>query len=132
VAIIYDATQAMHDRYGRTLACLVKGDGWNYSVEAARAGTAHAYIYDNSRSKGTRKSLPQNKRPGPLAAGCGDRRAAARQHQCRSKMARLYGLLSERNTTNRAAAASSRCTANDAAAARSRARTSARGPSALS
>lgn len=37
----------MHDRYGRTLAYLVKSDGWNYSVEAARAGTAHAYIYDD-------------------------------------------------------------------------------------
>ncbi len=48
VAIVYDSTQDRNDRYGRTLAYLVKGDGWNYSVEAARAGTAHAYIYDNS------------------------------------------------------------------------------------
>nr|MCH9728974.1 thermonuclease family protein [Actinomycetes bacterium] len=48
VAVVYDGTQDMHDNYGRTLAYLVKGDGWNYSVEAARAGTAKAYIYDNS------------------------------------------------------------------------------------
>lgn len=26
----------------------MKGDVWNYSVEAARAGTAHAYIYDDN------------------------------------------------------------------------------------
>lgn len=51
VAVVYDATQDMHDRYGRTLAYLVKGDGWNYSVEAARAGTAHAYVYDSPVEK---------------------------------------------------------------------------------
>jgi micrococcal nuclease len=33
----------MYDRYGRTLAYLDKADGWDYSVEAARA--AHSYIY---------------------------------------------------------------------------------------
>lgn len=48
VAFITDPTQGTTDRYGRTLAYLVKGDGWNYSVEAARAGTAKAYVYDNS------------------------------------------------------------------------------------
>jgi len=48
VAIVYDASQGMHDRYGRTLAYLVKATGWNYSVEAARAGTAQAYIYNDS------------------------------------------------------------------------------------
>ncbi|MEE9243079.1 MAG: thermonuclease family protein [Mycobacterium sp.] len=48
VALITDPTQDTHDRYGRTLAYLVKGDGWNYSVEAARAGTAHSYIQDNN------------------------------------------------------------------------------------
>lgn len=47
VALILDPTQDRTDRYGRTLAYLVKGDGWNYSVEAARMGAAHAYIYDN-------------------------------------------------------------------------------------
>ncbi|GJF09623.1 hypothetical protein NGTWS0302_24230 [Mycolicibacterium cyprinidarum] len=48
VAFIADPTQDRTDHYGRTLAYLVKGDGWNYSVEAARAGTAHAYTYDNN------------------------------------------------------------------------------------
>ena len=33
------------DRFGRTLAYLVRADGWDYSVEAARAGTAHSYVY---------------------------------------------------------------------------------------
>ena len=45
VAIIYDPTQGMYDRYGRTLAYLVKADGGSTSVEAARAGATHAYIY---------------------------------------------------------------------------------------
>jgi micrococcal nuclease len=45
VAVIVDPTQDRTDRYGRTLAYLVKGDGWNYSVEAARAGTARSYVY---------------------------------------------------------------------------------------
>ena len=48
VAFVLDPTQDRTDHYGRTLAYLVKGDGWNYSVEAARAGTAKAYIYDNN------------------------------------------------------------------------------------
>ncbi len=48
VALITDPTQDTHDRYGRTLAYLAKGDGWNYSVEAARAGTAHSYIHENN------------------------------------------------------------------------------------
>ncbi len=48
VAFVLDPTQDRTDLYGRTLAYLVKGDGWNYSVEAARAGTARAYVYDNN------------------------------------------------------------------------------------
>jgi micrococcal nuclease len=48
VSVVYDPTQGLHDRYGRTLAYLVKGDGWDYSVEAARAGTAHSYVYDDT------------------------------------------------------------------------------------
>ena len=48
VAVIPDPTQDPRDRYGRTLAYLVKADGWDYSVEAARAGTARAYIYDGN------------------------------------------------------------------------------------
>jgi micrococcal nuclease len=45
VAFVTDATQGMYDRYGRTLAYLDKADGWDYSVEAARAGAAHSYVY---------------------------------------------------------------------------------------
>jgi micrococcal nuclease len=45
VALIRDPTQDVTDRYGRTLAYLDKADGWDYSVEAARAGAAHSYIY---------------------------------------------------------------------------------------
>ena len=45
VALVTDPTQERTDRYGRTLAYLVKADGWDYSVEAARAGTAKSYVY---------------------------------------------------------------------------------------
>jgi len=45
VALIYDPSQGLYDRYGRTLAYLDKADGWDYSIEAARAGAAHAYVY---------------------------------------------------------------------------------------
>ena len=36
VALVTDPTQDRTDRYGRTLAYLVRADGWDYSVEAAR------------------------------------------------------------------------------------------------
>jgi endonuclease YncB( thermonuclease family) len=45
IALVTDPTQDRTDRYGRTLAYLVRADGWDYSVEAARAGTAHSYVY---------------------------------------------------------------------------------------
>lgn len=45
VALVTDPTQDLHDRYGRTLAYLIKGNGWDYSVEAVRAGAAKAYVY---------------------------------------------------------------------------------------
>jgi micrococcal nuclease len=45
VAVVTDPTQDRTDRYGRTLAYLVRADGWDYSVEAARAGAARAYVY---------------------------------------------------------------------------------------
>jgi endonuclease YncB( thermonuclease family) len=45
VAIVTDPTQDRTDRYGRTLAYLVRADGWDYSVEAARAGAARSYVY---------------------------------------------------------------------------------------
>ena len=45
VAFVPDPTQDQTDRYGRTLAYIVRADGWDYSVEAARAGTAKSYVY---------------------------------------------------------------------------------------
>jgi micrococcal nuclease len=48
VALIPDPTQDRTDRYGRTLAYLVKADGWDYSVEAARAGAAQSYVYGDN------------------------------------------------------------------------------------
>jgi micrococcal nuclease len=48
VAFITDPTQGMYDRYGRTLAYLDKADGWDYSIEAARVGAAHSYVYHNN------------------------------------------------------------------------------------
>jgi micrococcal nuclease len=45
VAVDTDPAQERTDRYGRTLAYLVRADGWDYSVEAARAGAARSYIY---------------------------------------------------------------------------------------
>ncbi len=45
VAVQSDPTQDRTDRYGRTLAYLVRPDGWDYSVEVVRAGMALAYIY---------------------------------------------------------------------------------------
>ena len=42
VAFTPDPSQDATDRYGRTLAYLDKADGWDYSIEAVRAGTAHA------------------------------------------------------------------------------------------
>ena len=48
VAVITDPTQDLHDRYGRTLAYLVKAGNWDYSVEAVRAGMGRAYVYDHS------------------------------------------------------------------------------------
>ncbi|MGV0643519.1 thermonuclease family protein [Mycolicibacterium sp. XJ2546] len=45
VALVTDPTQDRTDRYGRTLAYLVRADGFDYAVEAARAGTARGYVY---------------------------------------------------------------------------------------
>jgi micrococcal nuclease len=47
VAVQTDPTQDSTDRYGRTLAYLVRPDGWDYSVEVVRAGFALAYIYND-------------------------------------------------------------------------------------
>lgn len=40
-------TQDAVDRYGRTLEYVVRPDGFDYSVEAARSGVAKSYIFDN-------------------------------------------------------------------------------------
>jgi micrococcal nuclease len=45
VAVVTDPTQDRTDRYGRTLAYLVRADGFDYSVEAVRAGAAKSYVY---------------------------------------------------------------------------------------
>ncbi|MEV1294474.1 thermonuclease family protein [Pseudonocardia sp. NPDC049635] len=46
VRVATDSSQDTTDRYDRTLAELLLPDGTNYSVAAAGAGTARAYIYD--------------------------------------------------------------------------------------
>ena len=45
VAVAPDPGQDLHDKYGRTLAYIIRDDGWNYSVEAVRSGMAHPYVY---------------------------------------------------------------------------------------
>ena len=45
VAVQPDPTQDRTDRYGRTLAYLVRADGWDYSVEVVRAGMALSYVF---------------------------------------------------------------------------------------
>jgi micrococcal nuclease len=45
VQLVTDPTQDRTDRFGRTLAYLIRADGWDYSVEAARAGAAKSYVY---------------------------------------------------------------------------------------
>jgi micrococcal nuclease len=47
VNLVGDPTQDAVDHYGRTLAYVVRPDGFNYSVEAARAGIAKSYVFDN-------------------------------------------------------------------------------------
>jgi micrococcal nuclease len=43
--LVTDPSQGMYDRFGRTLAYVDKASGWDYSVEVARAGAAHLYVY---------------------------------------------------------------------------------------
>jgi micrococcal nuclease len=50
VAFVTDPSQGMYDPFGWTLAYLDKGDGWDYSVEAARAGAARSYVYHGNPS----------------------------------------------------------------------------------
>lgn len=46
VRLAGDPTQATRDRYGRLLAYVYLPDGSNFSVLAAAAGAARAYVYD--------------------------------------------------------------------------------------
>lgn len=48
VAVTPDPGQDLHDKYGRTLAYIIRDDGWNYSVEAVRSGMAHPYVYGHN------------------------------------------------------------------------------------
>ena len=62
VAFVTDPSQGMYDRYGRTLAYLDKADGWDYSIEAARAGAAHSYVYHRHPSARTMEgSVPSSR-----------------------------------------------------------------------
>lgn len=45
VTLVADPTQEASDRYGRALGYVLLLDGRDYSTEAARAGTARAYVY---------------------------------------------------------------------------------------
>ncbi|MFD1650174.1 thermonuclease family protein [Pseudonocardia alaniniphila] len=45
VTVVTDTTQDAFDRYGRVLGYVYLADGSNYSVLAARAGAARAYIF---------------------------------------------------------------------------------------
>jgi micrococcal nuclease len=47
VALVADPTQDSRDKYGRSLFYVEKADGWNYSVEAVRAGMARSYVFKN-------------------------------------------------------------------------------------
>ena len=73
VAFVTDPSQGMYDRYGRTLAYLDKADGWDYSVEAARAGAAHSYVYHghpSARAERDRRCRTgsEGRWPGPVGA----------------------------------------------------------------
>ena len=81
VAFVTDPSQGMYDRYGRTLAYLDKADGWEYSVEAARAGAAHSYIYHSHPSA----------RADEIAAAEQEAKAA-RHHAFTYRCGRMHGL----------------------------------------
>lgn len=51
VALEYDPDGDRTDRYGRTLAFVILADGRNFSVESARGGYSHAYVYAHKPSK---------------------------------------------------------------------------------
>ena len=82
VAFITDPSQDQRDRYGRTLAYLEKADGWDYSVEAARAAWPTPTSTAVSRSRATHRSTPPNRRPNPRAGACGARPASDTPTRC--------------------------------------------------
>ncbi len=86
VALEPDPTQDKTDRYGRTLAYLVRADGWDYSVEAARAGTAHSYVYGVIPLLATRQSRRRSMRQSMRIGVFGVRRAMATRHQFRAEV----------------------------------------------
>jgi micrococcal nuclease len=77
VALVTDPTQDLHDRYGRTLAYLDKADGWDYSVEAARAGAAHAYIYHDQPAARYPAIAAARRKQSMRSEACGVRPAMA-------------------------------------------------------
>ncbi|SKH86916.1 thermonuclease family protein [Mycobacteroides abscessus] len=50
IALEYDPDGDRIDRYGRTLAYVILADGRNFSVESARGGYAHSYVYGHRPS----------------------------------------------------------------------------------
>lgn len=51
VALESDPSQGRVDRWGRTLAFVILADGRNFSVESARGGYAHSYVFAHKPSK---------------------------------------------------------------------------------
>jgi micrococcal nuclease len=78
VAFVTDPSQGMYDRYGRTLAYLGKADDWDYSVEAARAGAAHSYVYHGHPSARA-DEIAAAEQEAKAAGACGDRRCRCRR-----------------------------------------------------
>lgn|GEM_PF-6992133 len=77
VALITDPTQDTNDRYGRTLAYLVKAtDGTTPSRPPERAPPTPTSTR-TTHSRNTQKSQPQSKKPRPQTADYGDHRATA-------------------------------------------------------
>jgi hypothetical protein len=79
VQLVTDPTQDRTDRYGRTLAYLVRADGWDYGVEAARAGAARSYVYGGTPVSRHNAIAAAEKKPEMPAVGCGVHRATATQ-----------------------------------------------------
>ena len=78
----------MYDRYGRTLAYLDKADGWDDSVEAARAGAAHSYIYHGHLSARASEIAAASRRQRPPAEDCGVHHVSAKRRQYQTDSSR--------------------------------------------